>query len=983
MIESQQNSRIRFVRYLFEKMLDHHPLPDEVKFYSGYGWTLSPYLTVRHAIEHLDCEITKLQAMPSGWQHEEIVTNVYLLSCGLLNCIEEYLRGPASKLPSRLAGIKAARSVMRALEVLSARPRVRRLGQVLRWRERWLIFLHDFLSRTVSEIPDAASIAEAGVNLGSILKTRLPADLMREQVRLASPFRHHDLTHHDVIAMGERYLECAPRRAQKMLLVGLRTSGSYFVPLLRAFFGTRGYSAVSLLTLNPKKGASIREWKEMKRHAEQGYSAIVVDDSPDTGGTLLAAMTILRRAGFGQNKVKIVIPAHRARPDLHKQFPQDLVISHEPDQWRKCKLLEAEAVQKRLSQYFGAPVTVSTNERVEAMNAQLRRSVSDERGTPLKQIFEVCLDGRQRQGERRFILAKSVGWGWLGYHAFLAGYRLSNFVPPVLGLRDGILYTEWLSNDAAEKTRIVDWRDSLDTVASYIATRTRKLRLQGHAVALVGVSGHDNGVRLLKQTLCKAYGCFPTNIIAQRSIRRSLRGWQCNYPTLIDGNMRLIEWLFGGRGLLKVDYEHHGLGKSEVNTVDPGYDLAQVVLDWKLSASEERRLIERYVEESGDADVERRLMLNKLLAGLWTMKQAHEHLFANARLAERQQEFHRQFMAAWDFLTIQFARFCGSQCTSETSPNWNGPLTFLDLDGVFDRRPFGFPTTSAAGIEALRLLLSHGLSVALNTARSVSEVKAYCEAYSLAGGVAEHGGYIWDAVNRRGRSLISEETTVQFETLRNRLRQMPGVFLDDRHQYSIRAFTYLEKPRRLRDRLANVVLSRGVGDGVVAPLSTLLVGHLFAELGLDRLSFHHTEIDTTIVAAETDKGCGLLALRDWVSEEKAETIAIGDGRHDLAMFRVASRSFAPANIGCAREAQLFGCRIVNQPYQRGLLEIAEKLTLPESRKRKPGPTQMPEQGAGCDLLMELLQAADRTWARNLMGVYWPKHSVAPNGAMPN
>jgi len=50
--------------------------------------------------------------------------------------------------------------------------------------------------------------------------------------------------------------------------------------------------------------------------------------------------------------------------------------------------------------------------------------------------------------ETRYVLAKSVGWGWLGYHAFLAAEALAEFVPPVLGLRQGILYTEWLPQRA-------------------------------------------------------------------------------------------------------------------------------------------------------------------------------------------------------------------------------------------------------------------------------------------------------------------------------------------------------------------------------------------------------------------------------------------------------------------------------------------------------------------------------------------------------
>ena len=39
-----------------------------------------------------------------------------------------------------------------------------------------------------------------------------------------------------------------------------------------------------------------------------------------------------------------------------------------------------------------------------------------------------------------------VGWGWLGYHAYLAGVRLSGFVPKTIGLRHGLLLTEWIEH---------------------------------------------------------------------------------------------------------------------------------------------------------------------------------------------------------------------------------------------------------------------------------------------------------------------------------------------------------------------------------------------------------------------------------------------------------------------------------------------------------------------------------------------------------
>ena len=135
---------------------------------------------------------------------------------------------------------------------------------------------------------------------------------------------------------------------------------------------------------------------------------------------------------------------------------------------------------------------------------------------------------------------------------------------------------------------------------------------------------------------------------------------------------------------------------------------------------------------------------------------------------------------------------------------------------------------------------------------------------------------------------------------------------------------------------------------------------------LDRLAFHHTTIDTTIVAKEADKGTGLAALREWVLSDDAETIAVGDTEHDLAMFRMASRSFAPSTINCRRQAQLLGCRISQFPYQRGLLEIATEII--QSNKERCDRSlviQTPKRRID-DIFMTVLQAADQTWTKNLV-----------------
>src|SRR5262249_45081875 len=156
------------------------------------------------------------------------------------------------------------------------------------------------------------------------------------------------------------------------------------------------------------------------------------------------------------------------------------------------------------------------------------------------------------QKETRYVLAKSVGWGWLGYHAFLAGHRLLGFVPPILGLRDGILYMEWIPQPAPGRGgRGIDTEQLEKSAASYLAARVRCLSLQAARAAGMDLQRQDNGVRLLGKALSKAYGAVLTDMLMQQRIGRRLRQQPCPFPTAIDGNMQRSEWIADSRRLLK------------------------------------------------------------------------------------------------------------------------------------------------------------------------------------------------------------------------------------------------------------------------------------------------------------------------------------------------------------------------------------------------------------------------------------------------
>jgi hydroxymethylpyrimidine pyrophosphatase-like HAD family hydrolase len=949
-----------------DRLLERHePLPAEVDFYSAYSWCLDPHLTVGEAIERLALEIDLLATVPAGWQTDEVATNVYLLSCSLLNGLDEHLRGHTLRLPAQLAKTPPGRVALWVTAKVAENLPKRNRAQVRRWKEQWQDSLDGFFAILAQGHSDPAWFTEPARKLSAVLQWPLPRNLLDSRLRIPSAFSRLDLTHVDVLSLGQQFMRQYPDRSHPVLLLGLRTAGTFFSALLRSFLKAEGYRRVVSLTVQPIKGTSRRERNELTRCAKQGFTVLIVDDPPHTGGAIVLAVDLARQAGFELPRIKALVPTHPAAHDWANTLPDGLVIALEPERWRKQRLLDSKSVENRLAEYFAwqgfSDVQVVGSRQADELNAGLQNG--RKRGATLKRIFELQLRTPQGKNETRYVLAKSVGLGYLGYPAFLAAHRLSDFVPPLLGLRDGILYTEWLPQRSGASEVRSDRDAWIETAGAYIAARTRLLSLPKHRAP--GKAVHENGLVLLAEALSRAYGRFVLDIPMQSWIQQRLYRLYCPFPTLIDGNVGCAEWIWGKSGPLKTGYYGHGLGKAQLNVIDPAYDLAETILSFALSPEEEDRLIRRYVEHSGDVEIGQRLFLNKLLAGLWTIESAQEQLFGARQSGQQQQEQHRRFVTAWDFLIVQTARFCGARCRPSRPACWRAPLVMLDVDGVLDRRVFGYPCTTAAGMEALSLLAAHGCSVALNTARSGYEVKDYCEAYGLAGGVAENGAYLWDAVAKHGRPLIDQQAMVQLDELRRELRRIPGVFLDERHRYSIRAFMFEKKPRSSLMRLLNSIRSFHVGEGAPVPLPTLVVNHLLTKLQLDRLSFHHTTIDTTIVAKGADKGTGLMALRNQVLGPNAETIAIGDTVADLPMFWAASRSLAPAQISCRREARLLGCTISRYRYQRGLLDIVSTLVDRETN-RCDDRVERADESEGESLFLDLLRVADHFQVRALV-----------------
>lgn len=931
--------------------LPPHVLASEQAFYDSYPWCLNPYPTVDSVLQYLREEIARLNQTAEAWQLRERMTNVFLLSCAITNEIDDHLVGRRYDF-SKLAKVPLGGAVARGTEKLQAQARRVRewhLRHMSAWNDRWLTALDAYLQVFVGvELPSGEVLASVKRNLATLLEVNLPPDLKSRRLRNPSFFHVRDLTHVDILRLGEKFIVAYPDRKQPIVFVGLRTAGSYFGPLLRALLHNNGYQDVESLTIRPRSAVSEREKVRISACARAGKMAVVLDEPPCSGGSTAGVVRILYKAGFPKTKVVALFPVIALYRDWSKGWGNLLdtgarALTLEPEEWHKHQMLESGFAERICQEYFHERDYVSAkvvqSAIAERFNGELRRFSDEKMHTRLKRVYEFQLQNKNGQLETRYVFAKSVGWGWLSYRAFLAGERLQKFVPPVLGLRNGILYSEWLHPVDTDTNGSCSNNDWVETIASYVASRVRQLRLHDDPCADLVAENQHKGYEELAGLLSRAFASSPASAFKRPRIQHELVRRKCPVSTLVDAKMRRIEWIKNSASVLKADFEHHAMGKRELEITDPAYDIAEAILHFRLSEADENKLVQRYAQESGDQSVLDRLFQHKLLAGIWAMNHALLN-FNDAPLRHRYQEFNQRYLDAWEFMTIQVMRHCASHCVQPRSLHWRTPLVVLDVDGVMDRNVFGsFPCTTVAGLNAISLLHSHEFAIALNSARSTYEVQEYCQAYGFLGGLAEYGSAMWDAVEKKETVLVNPEALDQLEELRTELREAPGVFVNEHYRHSIRAFTF--------------------GSERTKPLPTLMIVDLMGRLNLNQLRFHQTEIDTAVIAKDVDKGTGLRALLARTGLEREQTLAVGDSDPDLDMFRVAGRSFAPSHISCRDKAAKLGCQIASRPYQPGLLEIAKRIVHPDGKHCERCAAGERSWRKSDNLFMKLLEVADR------------------------
>ena len=458
----------------------------EEQFYSFYGWALDPVLSVLDLFEHLKESLNRLNSLNVPWQIEECKANLYLFACALACTVDDYLgeTPPAlskisRKFPRLRIPIHLAQKIVDVVYRLASFPHKSRTA---RWRRKWapqVDAICELLTRTGK--PALQELNELRKSIGHCIASPLPKQLLNRHMQLPSGYRSQDLAHQDAFSLAELFTASQENRQCPLLIIGPRSMGAYFAPAAKAKLSALGWTSVSWCTIRPKRGISPWEETALQSLHSPDVRVLLIDESPNTGSTFQLMLNLLRKRGVPPDRIFLLAAMHPARPDWRLPAAEETrsvkLIRLEAKNLHKNRLLETNSVEQFLASYFKAQewddVQITQSSRTCGLNARLEEHFQDGFQCRLKRVFDVRLMKNGAPPVVRRILAKSVGWGWLGYHAFFAGKQLAGFVPQVLSLRDGLVYMEWLEGVEGNPAN-----PPVQRLAAYVAARAATLPLK-------------------------------------------------------------------------------------------------------------------------------------------------------------------------------------------------------------------------------------------------------------------------------------------------------------------------------------------------------------------------------------------------------------------------------------------------------------------------------------------------------------------------
>jgi hydroxymethylpyrimidine pyrophosphatase-like HAD family hydrolase len=730
----------------------------------------------------------------------------------------------------------------------------------------------DRVDALVSELSRDALTGEWHPDAAKLLAELLDSCIVRTgaagkaTLNLPSCFRSFDLHPRDLQRLAQIVAARVHGPAPRVLVLGVRTSGSYLAPLLATALRLEGIEEVESRTIRPGRTlpASVREL--ITERANGAWSLVLVDDPPDTGRAL-------RRA---------------AGQAVELGFPIDAVCL-------AFALLEGGAVPATLSRYSCAVLDwadwdIHQRLAAPAVTRILSGGVGSHRATasvtPIALPERPSLHSHARTGyaatfaggTELAVVAEGTGLGYLGRHALAVADALGDHVPEVLAFDDGVLVRRWLPEASRAA---LDIPERVQGAVDYVTAR--RVALPARRDATASMAGRQPAWEVASRLLAAPYrelGLALRAVGLDTAVRAMLAPRQ---PTVVDGLTGPGSWFLDDGRLVKVGFAERAFSHYDVACYDAVYDLAGLTVDTADPALSDVA-VARFEDATGeDVDPERLLLYR--LVHLWDRVRL-DHLAtdpAEAAMARAWQD--------WSCARLLDGPLDGG----------HGPWCVLDVDGVLETSRLGAPTLTPASAAGLRALQAHGFRPLLATGRGFADVLDRCTRYGLLGGVAEYGGVAYDHRRAIVRDLVDEQGTTALTSLREFLEAQEGVAIAEGCRTMVRAFRLDREGRR-----------RGLDTATIDAARRRSQGRVGAIPG---------EAQTDFVAFGVDKGHGVRALLDLLgSPGEVPALCVGDSESDLPMLRLAATARVPAHASVLAG---HGIAATRSAFQRGFAEAVD------------------------------------------------------------
>jgi hydroxymethylpyrimidine pyrophosphatase-like HAD family hydrolase len=837
--------------------------------------------------------------------------NAYLLAAGMNQIIEDYLHPDPyflNKVAGHVAHMRApvgrlgagtARSFAAALSFLR-----RRRGATPDVGRRQVE-----LAALVQELADRVAcptapprmaheklLASAEAFIASL--EHFPRALLREILRLPSCFRSFDQQPADLDRIAREFTRRLPDRRRPLLVVGMRSSGSYLAPLYGAFFKAQGYLDVRVMTMRPGRWLWPREQSLLKATIRRHGLVLFTDDPPVSGATLAEAAGRLEQIGVPARSIIMLLQLFGSSDVPPPRLQRYMSVVLPWKDWAIHTLLEPITVRAALADLLAPARTGITVTRLPPPPHQWERGHAHA-------LYKVgFIERATDRGQEQLIYVQGAGLGYFGEHALAIGRAVGPFVPEIYGVREGLLYREWLPDEQRIDPNEPGMAfERATAMIAYVEARHHALAVK-EDVSL-RLTGRLPAWEVASNLLSRAFGrgwIFARMPTVDPIVKRLLR---CTDPSVIDGSMTPAHWFTEagmGQRLLKVDFSERAFCNRDLYCYDPIFDVACMAASMDLTepafncrGADLPHVLRATYEKRVRARISAERWLLYQLVHLSSLRTSHSGERPDVRRA----------------LSRALQRYFDEIFFHDVPIPTAGALCALDIDGVLETGPLGFSGLTAAGAATIRALILHGYRPILATGRSLDEVRERCGAYHLAGGVAEYGAVTYNHGTGSVRQLLADDARHDLDRLRAELGKIAGVSLDRDYRHAVRAY-----------RLDSGGKRRGLSPEVAATA--------LAAAGVEqRVRSIVGQAQTDFMVNHVDKGTGLRALAAEMDGRSPEgeghllAFAVGDTFSDIPMFALAAMAFAPAHAD--DQVRHSGVEILKRPYQSGLALAAGRL----------------------------------------------------------